>query len=97
MKPPRPLSVAEVALILGASAAYVRRLLLTQRLFVVKIGPVWGVYPADLESFQRMRRSPGRPRKSKRQLSDETTTRARIDAERTGTGGEAGRLKPRRR
>jgi hypothetical protein len=39
-------------------------LLLTQRLFGIKVGPVWAIYPEDLESFSRMRRRPGRPRKA---------------------------------
>src|SRR5207237_8351455 len=63
MDRPRPLSVAEAARALQASEAYVRRLLITRRLFGIKVGPVWGVYEEDLESFKRLRRPPGRPRK----------------------------------
>jgi hypothetical protein len=39
-------------------------LLLTQRIFGIKVGPVWAIYPEDLEAFSRMRRRPGRPRKA---------------------------------
>jgi len=41
----------------------VRRLLLRQRLYGIKIGPVWAIFPDDLEAFERGRRPPGRPRK----------------------------------
>jgi excisionase family DNA binding protein len=94
---PRPLSVSEAASILNASDAYVRRLLLTKRLFGVKIGPVWAIYPNDLEAFQRMRRQPGRPRKTARQTAGERATRARITADRLTAKTDATRLKPRRR
>jgi excisionase family DNA binding protein len=57
------LSVAEAAAELNASEAYVRRLLLRQRLYGIKVGIVWAILPADLEAFKRMRRPPGRPRK----------------------------------
>jgi excisionase family DNA binding protein len=60
---PRPLSVAEVAAALQASDAYVRRLLIGQRLHGIKVGSVWAVYEEDLEAFRQMRRPPGRPRK----------------------------------
>lgn len=60
---PRLMSVAEAAAELNASEAYVRRLLLRQRLFGIKVGTVWAVFPADLEAFQRTRRRPGRPRR----------------------------------
>ena len=46
-----------------------RRLLLTQRLYGIKVGPVWAILPQDLEQFKRMRRGPGRPRKSIRVLA----------------------------
>lgn len=97
MRPSRPLSVAEAASILGASDAYVRRLLTTQQLFGVKIGPVWGVYREDLESFQRVRRPPGRPPKTERQSVAEKTTRATINLERTFAQTDASRRKPRRK
>ena len=48
---------------LKTSDAYVRRLLLRERLFGVKVGQVWAIYKEDLENFQRLRRPPGRPRK----------------------------------
>ena len=58
------MSVAEAAAELDASEAYVRRLLLRQRLYGTKLGFVWAIYPDDLEAFKRMRRPPGRPRKA---------------------------------
>jgi len=64
MKRPRLLSVAEVAAELDASEAYVRRLLLRQRLYGTKLGFVWVIYPDDLEAFKLLRRPPGRPRKT---------------------------------
>lgn len=57
------MSVAEAAAELNASEAYVRRLLLRQRLYGIKVGIVWAILPADLEAFRRTRRPPGRPRK----------------------------------
>ena len=97
MRPSRPLSVPEAASILGASDAYVRRLLVTQQLFGVKIGPVWAVYREDLDSFQRARRPPGRPPKAERQAVTEKTTRANIDLERALAQTDASRRKPRRK
>jgi hypothetical protein len=41
----------------------VRRLLLRQRLYGIKVGPVWAIFPNDLDAFKRTRRAPGRPRK----------------------------------
>jgi len=38
-------------------------LLARQRLYGTKIGPVWAIYPDDVEAFKRTRRPPGRPRK----------------------------------
>ena len=96
MNPSRPLSVAEAASILKASSAYVRRLLLTQRLFGVKVGPVWAIYREDLDSFQRMRRPPGRPRRTAAQVDAVKATRTRITTERTGAKTDTARLKPRR-
>jgi len=57
------LSVAEAAAELNASEAYVRRMLLRQRLYGIKVGIVWAILPDDLEAFRRTRRPPGRPRK----------------------------------
>jgi hypothetical protein len=47
----------------------VRRLLLKQRLYGIKVGPVWAILPEDLERFKRMRRGPGRPPKKIRVLA----------------------------
>ena len=66
------LSASEAAAELKASDAYVRRLLLTRRLYGIKVGPVWAILPEDLERFKSMRRGPGRPRGS-----GGTTTRRR--------------------
>lgn len=85
---PRPLSVVEAAAVLHASEAYVRRLLLAGQLYGIKIGPVWGVYPEDLESFMRMRRPPGRPRKVRK-----TETQLRITRERAAAGADPALLK----
>jgi len=60
---PRLLSVAEAAAELDASEAYVRRLLLRQRLYGIKIGFVWAIFPEDLAAFKRTRRPPRRPRR----------------------------------
>src|SRR6266571_1526951 len=60
---PRLLSVAQAAAELNASEAYVRRMLLRQRLYGIKVGIVWAILPNDLEAFRRTRRPPGRPRK----------------------------------
>ena len=90
------MSVTEAAAILGASDAYVRRLLVTQQLFGVKIGPVWGVYREDLDSFERVRRPPGRPPKTDQQSVAEKATRARINVERAFAHTDASRRKPRR-
>jgi hypothetical protein len=62
----------------------VRRLLLRQRLYGIKIGPVWAVFPNDLEAFKRMRRPPGRPRKIERSEPDVESV-ARVATERLGT------------
>lgn len=78
---PRLLSVAEAATELKASEAYVRRLLLKERLYGIKVGPVWAILPEDLEQFKLMRRRPGRPRKAMRVLArivqDESLKRRR--------------------
>jgi hypothetical protein len=85
MDRPRPLSVPDVATALQASDAYVRRLLIRGHLFGTKVGPVWAIYPEDLEAFRRLRRLPGRPRKAARP-GGESETRLRIDSERSTAG-----------
>lgn len=66
-----------------------RRLLITQRLFGTKVGPVWVIYQEDLETFRRLRRPPGRPRRAIAHPASERDGRERIDSERlaAGTGG----------
>src|ERR1700704_6043693 len=86
---PRPLSVPEAAAVLQSSEAYVRRLLISRRLYGVKVGPVWAIYPDDLESFQRLRRRPGRPLGSGTGPADEAEMRVRIDNERASAGTAA--------
>ena len=85
MQRPRLLSVAEAAGVLEASEAYVRRLLLRQRLYGIKVGVVWAIFPDDLEAFKRMRRPPGRPRKVDVNLFDQASA-AYITSERSGAG-----------
>jgi excisionase family DNA binding protein len=80
--------VAEAAAELGASEAYVRRLLLRERLYGTKLGSVWVIYPDDLEAFKRLRRPPGRPRKAI--ASANKASIARIASERVNAG--TGRL-----
>ena len=86
--------MVEAAAQLHASPAYVRRLLASQQLFGIKVGPVWGVYPEDIESFMRGRRPPGRPRKAATRPLDEEDTRQRITDERSAAGTDAALLKP---
>ena len=69
---------------LNASDAYVRRLLIRQRLYGVKVGPVWAIYPEDLDNFKRLRRPPGRPPRSVSRPQDEAEIRHRITTERSG-------------
>ncbi len=61
-----------------------RRLLLRRRLYGIKVGRVWAIFPNDLEAFKRMRRPPGRPRKFERNALDRAsaarTARERIRA-----------------
>jgi excisionase family DNA binding protein len=94
---PRPLSVTQAAALLQASEAYVRRLLIEQRLYGFKVGPVWAIYPEDLESFRRLRRPPGRPPRAGARPVDDG--RLRIDSERAlaGTGGALRRHRRKRK
>jgi hypothetical protein len=63
----------------------VRRLLLRRLLYGIKVGPVWTIFPNDLEAFKRMRRPPGRPRKAKRSGPDRASA-ARTARERVRAG-----------
>jgi len=81
--------------VLKTSDAYVRRLLLRERLFGVKVGQVWAIYKADLENFQRLRRPPGRPRKSVDRSIQDGELR-RIDDERSHAQTDGFLRKPRR-
>lgn len=51
-----------------------RRLLLRQRLYGIKVGIVWAILPNDLEAFRRTRRPPGRPRKLVVSAGDKAST-----------------------
>ena len=79
------LSVAEVAAELNASEAYVRRMLLRQRLYGIKVGIVWAILPDDVEVFRRTRRPPGRPRKLVVSAIDQATA-IRVVRERKRAG-----------
>jgi len=58
-----------------------------QRLFGVKVGVVWAIFPNDLEAFKRTRRPPGRPRNVAPARSDQPTARRMAkDRKRAGTG-----------
>ena len=92
---PRPLSVVEVAAALQASDAYVRRLLISQRLYGIKVGSVWVVYEEDLETFRRLRRPRGRPRKAA--MPEEPDIRIRITSEQAPAGTNDGHEVSRRR
>ena len=70
-----------------------RRLLANRRLYGIKIGPVWGVYLEDVESFMRARRPPGRPRKATGRPLGEDDTRSRITQERASAGTHDSLLK----
>jgi excisionase family DNA binding protein len=76
MERPRLMSVSEAAADLHVSEAYVRRLLIERQLYGIKIGPVWAIFPNDLDAFKQIRRPPGRPAKAP------VSTREREDAER---------------
>ena len=63
-----------------------RRLLLRQRLYGIKVGTVWAILPNDLEAFRRGRRPPGRPRKVDTSAIDQAPAmRMAGDRERAGT------------
>jgi excisionase family DNA binding protein len=80
------LSVAEAAAELNASEAYVRRMLLRQRLYGIKVGIVWAILPDDLEAFRRTRRRPGRPRKFAVSAVDQASAAHMVrERERAGT------------
>jgi hypothetical protein len=81
MDRPRLMSVSEAAEELHVSEAYVRRLLLGQRLYGIKIGPVWAVFPNDLDAFRQLRRPPGRPAKVRASAEDLASV-ARVASER---------------
>jgi len=85
MPRPRLLSVAEAATELDASEAYVRRLLLEERLYGIKVGPVWAILPDDLRAFERTRRPPGRPR-TRTERAQAQASAARIVTERKQAG-----------
>jgi len=85
MERPRLLSVAEAAYELNASEAYVRRLLLRQRLYGIKVGTVWAIFPDDLLAFSRTRRRPGRPPKRVDSAQGEASA-ARVATERRQAG-----------
>ena len=96
MQRPRLLSVAEAATALDASEAYVRRLLLRQRLYGIKVGIVWAILPDDLEAFKRTRRPPGRPRKQVASATDAAST-TRIARERRRAGTDRFLRKPQKK
>ena len=63
-----------------------RRLLMRERLYGIKVGIVWAILPADLEAFKRTRRPPGRPRKLVVSASEAASTkRIARDRRRAGT------------
>jgi hypothetical protein len=72
----------------------VRRLLMRQRLYGIKVGIVWAILPADLEAFRRTRRPPGRPRKLVASAVDVASTK-RMTRERKRAGTNRLLRKPR--
>jgi excisionase family DNA binding protein len=82
MERPQLLSVAEAAAELHASDAYVRRLLIRERLYGVKVGQVWAIYKEDLENFKRLRRPPGRPAKTTARPVEELAINRRMREDR---------------
>ena len=71
-----------------------RRLLLRQRLYGIKVGIVWAILPDDLDAFKRTRRPPGRPRKLGLSAMERAST-VRVARERKRAGTD--RLLRRRR
>jgi hypothetical protein len=64
----------------------VRRLLLRQPLYGIKVGVVWAILPDDLEAFRRTRRPPGRPRRLVTSAVDKaSTTHMALARKRAGT------------
>ena len=63
-----------------------RRLLLRQRLYGIKVGFVWAIYPEDLEIFQRLRRPPGRPPKTVNGIDQAALATITKERGRAGTG-----------
>jgi len=64
----------------------VRRLLLRQRLYGIRVGIVWAILPDDLEAFRRACRPPGRPRRLVISAVDKaSTTRIARERKRAGT------------
>jgi hypothetical protein len=64
----------------------VRRLLLRQRLYGIKVGTVWAIFPDDLEAFKRGRRPAGRPRKVEVSAGDKAQTKhVKRERKRAGT------------
>ena len=63
-----------------------RRLLMRQRLYGIKVGSVWAILPNDLEAFKRTRRPPGRPRDLVESAADASSTkRVAVERRRAGT------------
>jgi hypothetical protein len=60
-------------------------LLLRQRLYGIKVGTVWAIFPDDLIAFMRTRRSPGRPRKGAETGTDQALA-GRMVSERKRAG-----------
>jgi hypothetical protein len=63
-----------------------RRLLIRQRMYGIKVGIVWAILPADLEAFSRTRRPPGRPRKTVVGTDNDALTKIGKERTRAGTG-----------
>lgn len=72
-----------------------RRLLMKQRLYGLKVGIVWAILPEDVEAFKRTRRPPGRPRKLVVDAADSSSTK-RIVRERRRAGTDRFLRKPRK-
>jgi len=60
-------------------------LLLRERLYGIKVGTVWAIFPDDLKAFIRTRRPPGRPRKGAETAADQALA-GRIVSERKHAG-----------